>query len=79
MRVYRWTGIDNRTLSFEDFFALWLSVESATGADNFNAAVATAVGHGRGRLPKSWIEAAVQGTSEVHQWKNWDNLRLLNG
>lgn len=77
MKVYRWTGIDNRTLSYDDFFCLWLNVEDATGSDNFHNAVSTSVALGKGRIPKAWIESAVQGTSGVHQWKNWDNLRLM--
>jgi len=79
MRVYAKTGIDHRTLDYDDFFALWLGAEEVTAAENFNAAVATAVGMGKGRLPRTWIEAAVRGERGVAEWRNWDVFRLMGG
>lgn len=79
MKVYRWTGIDNRTLTYDQFFQLWLNVDDTAAADNFNQAVAGSVAIGNHKLPRQWIAAAVDGESDVSEWRNWDTMRLLNG
>jgi hypothetical protein len=56
---------------------LWLNVDDAAGADNFHRTASTAIALGKGRMPSDWIKAAINGLSGVHEWKNWDNLRLL--
>ena len=79
MRVYRIVGLDNRTLTYDEFFGLWLNVEGAIQSGNFHSAVAGSVASGRSKMPREWIEAAVQGTSGVQEWRNWDTMRLLSG
>jgi len=76
MAVYRLVGLD-RSLSYDDFFCLWLNTDSANHTTDFHNAVSTAVGCGQSKMPAHWITAAVKGTSGIHQWKNWDWERTM--
>lgn len=77
MKVYSRTGLDNRTLTYDDFVCLALNVEDDTASENFNNAVSVAIGMGKGRIPRAWIDAAVEGQSGAAEWKNWDVFRLM--
>jgi hypothetical protein len=55
-------------LTYRQFFALWLNVDSVISAQCFHLSRAIRVGSGAESLPNDWIAAAVTSDAERAQW-----------